>query len=318
MRLVKPANDSYLRERIIESSIKDGSDELSLPHYALSHLWGISEENPHLWHDIGDYVDDEHGQPAAAISMRPEKRDTLFKLLEYHRGSYWWIDVLCARTDTPLEIMGDIYKYCRTCYAMLDCNSLIISLQSLNIRGQFLITMTVNEFWRAVDILDTLARSAWWKRVWTWQEMILPRQVLLIAETEELIYNTVDVDLLGDFVVRIWRPKEIKHGDGFKTSSRRCTKPEDYVYGVLGVFQFELPRGIKHNELWQLFISKVENASKHCQWIQVSPHAREFDLLTAQDMAHVFQALLGYEPKNRDYLLDALRMVQKAISGAQL
>lgn len=106
--------------------------------------------------------------------------------------------------------------------------------------------------------------------------------------------------------------------DGFKTSSRRCTKPEDYVYGVLGVFQFELPRGIKHNELWQLFISKVENASKHCQWIQVSPHAREFDLLTAQDMAHVFQALLGYEPKNRDYLLDALRMVQKAISGAQL
>lgn len=200
MKIVKPANDPYHRKRILERSIIEEWGELSLPHYALSHLWGISEENRHLWHEIGDYVDDENGQPAAVVSMRPEKRETLLKLLEHHLDSYWWIDVLCARTDTPLDIMGDIYKLCRTCYALMDCDSRCITdVQPLvTCKDQRL--KTVDEFWHAVDVWDTLAQCAWWKRVWTWQEMVLPKQVLLIAETETQVYNTIDIELFLDFM----------------------------------------------------------------------------------------------------------------------
>ncbi|CDS07081.1 hypothetical protein LRAMOSA09604 [Lichtheimia ramosa] len=385
MKLVKPANDSYHRERIMRRSRKEvSSDRLSLPHYALSHLWGISEEIPHLWHDIGDYVDDEKGQPAASVSMRSEKRETLLKLLEYHPDSYWWIDVLCARTDTPLDIMGDIYKYCRTCYAMIDCDSHTISeMQSLITCEER--AKTGDEFWHAASVWDTFARCAWWKRVWTWQEMVLPNQVLLIAETEMEVCNTVDMDLLdkfgrvADWTMKYTHPKVYKQwkdspsfslvneindclsqrssfqegrvslinevGDGLyqksdfeeghvslsseiseslhqKTdfeenfgppgvftldmlarSSRRCMKPVDYVYGVLGVLQLKLPRGVEPNELWQLFVSLVENALKGSCLFRVNDHAREFDLLVARDMSDVYQALLEYQPSEKSNTL---------------
>lgn len=60
-------------------------------------------------------------------------------------------------------------------------------------------------------------------------------------------------------------------------------KPEDYVYGVLGVLQFKLPRGIEPNELWQLFVSQVDEALKDSGFAGVGPHAREFNLLAARD-----------------------------------
>ncbi|CDS11011.1 hypothetical protein LRAMOSA03275 [Lichtheimia ramosa] len=330
MKLVKPADDSYHQKHVMEKSlITRSSRKLSLPHYALSHLWGISEENRHLWHEIGDYVDDEKGQPAAVVSMRPEKRETLLKLLEGHPDSYWWIDVLCARTDTPLDIMGDIYKYSRTCYAMLDCDSQCISdMQSLITQGKDPSTLTVDEFWHAVDIWDKFAQCAWWKRVWTWQEMMLPKQILLIAETDTQVCNTIDMDRLYNFEEGIyWAPGDIRQAhmqwesstsyapvmeiksclrqrselqdqysphpittiDYLTSSSRKCMKPEDYVYGVLGVFRFNLPRGIEPNKLWELFVSRVEAIEVTSL---VSANAREFDLLTARDMADVYQALL--------------------------
>ncbi|KAI7873725.1 hypothetical protein K492DRAFT_196978, partial [Lichtheimia hyalospora FSU 10163] len=62
MRLVKPSEDSYHRERIIQ--MVDDSD-LLLPYYALSHLWGTSKANPHTWEEVGEYVMDENGEPAA-------------------------------------------------------------------------------------------------------------------------------------------------------------------------------------------------------------------------------------------------------------
>lgn len=77
----------------------------------------------------------------------------------------------------------------------------------------------------------------------------------------------------------------------FKTSSRRCMNPEDYVYGVLGVLQFKLPRGIEPNELWQLFVSQVEEVFKELRGVSFGRRAREFDLLTARNMADVYQVL---------------------------
>lgn len=87
-------------------------------------------------------------------------------------------------------------------------------------------------------------------------------------------------------------PRRISTIRYLTTSSRKCMKPEDYVYGVLGVFRFKLPRGIEPNKLWQLFVSRVEAIEVASL---VNANAREFDLLTARDMADVYQALLGNE-----------------------
>lgn len=201
MKLVKPASDAYHRERIIQRINKE---ERVLPHYALSHLWGISKDHPHLWEEIGDFVDDENGKPAAPVSMRREKRETLLALLEKHPDSYWWIDVLCARTDTPLAIMGDIYACCTLCYALIDCDTSIIREMVLK-RNKLMFSAysswSLQEYQETVAILQKFTECQWWKRVWTWQEAVLPKYVSLMAETLTHLsdYDMVDIGFLTSF-----------------------------------------------------------------------------------------------------------------------
>ncbi|KAI7881057.1 hypothetical protein K492DRAFT_177460, partial [Lichtheimia hyalospora FSU 10163] len=219
MQIVKPAEDSYHRERMV----KRINEARGIPsfYYALSHLWGISKEDRKLWEEIGEYVNDLDEQPAKPVSMRPEKRETLLGLLKDHPDSYWWIDVLCARTDTPLDIMGDIYRCCLECIAMIDCEpSLLSKLHTEpNKRKDFIdidwikamdkpssedllyYRQICEKYPELICDLYILQKSEWWNRVWTWQEMALPfGDVRLMAETDtqRLQSNTITVDDLVD------------------------------------------------------------------------------------------------------------------------
>ncbi|KAI7885177.1 hypothetical protein K492DRAFT_22051 [Lichtheimia hyalospora FSU 10163] len=221
MQVIRPARNSYHQNRI-EKRINEAKRVPSF-YYALSHLWRISENNRHMWEEIGEYVDDVDGQPAAPVSMRLEKRDALLGLLKDHPDSYWWIDVLCARSDTPLDIMGDIYSCCLECIAMIDCEpNLLSKLHTEKHTRRELWDRTFGEYWandyagprqyvkykqiyekypELVDDLIALHQSEWWKRVWTWQEMALPfGAVRLMAETdiEQLQSNTIAMDDLID------------------------------------------------------------------------------------------------------------------------
>ncbi|CDH59390.1 predicted protein [Lichtheimia corymbifera JMRC:FSU:9682] len=208
MRLVKPATDSYHRERIIQ--MLDEDKLCLLPHYALSHLWGTSKANQHLWEEIGDSVDDENGDPAEPVSMRPEKRNTMLTLLNDHPNSYWWIDVLCARSDTPLGIMGDIYACCYLCYAMVDCEPELLSrIKSMGRRMRSgsidaRLSIWTKDFHKEARrlVIDTFCQCRWWKRVWTWQETVLPVEVLFIPEalTELSDSDMLSVNDITDFV----------------------------------------------------------------------------------------------------------------------
>ncbi|CDS10621.1 hypothetical protein LRAMOSA11107 [Lichtheimia ramosa] len=365
MQVIQPATNTYHRARMIRKA-KDAKPIPSF-YYALSHLWGITKDNRHLWHEIGEYVDDEKGQPAAPVSMRPEKRDTLLSLLRDHPDSYWWIDVLCARTETPLDIMGDIYACCLECIAMIDCEpSLIPKLYTAetNVKEEF------TEFWgntdrspdeilhykqikakypELLDHLITLMKGNWWQRVWTWQEMALPfGQVRFMAETntQRLERNTITVDeLLNSCMnaacimcylyfkrdIRIYekdvsnlfnwayeitqarafskhRLEKKKTVDQFHSlvtslglSSRRCMDPVDYVYGVLGIFQFKIPRMENPNHVWQRFVIELDNymvanAIKNppTGWriTGVTERAYKVDLRKAKHMADVYNDLL--------------------------
>ncbi|KAI7885005.1 hypothetical protein K492DRAFT_191297 [Lichtheimia hyalospora FSU 10163] len=221
MQIVQPAKNSYHRERMV----KRINEAKGIPsfYYALSHLWKVSKDDPHLWEEIGEYVDDLDEQPAEPVSMRPEKRDTLLGLLKDHPGSYWWIDVLCARTDTPLDIMGDIYRCCLECIAMIDCEPSVLSKLHTepNKRKEYIdfdwfyamdkpspedLLYFKQQYDKYPELLYHLAKlqqSEWWKRVWTWQEMALPfGDVRLMAETDtqRLQSNTITVDdLINSF-----------------------------------------------------------------------------------------------------------------------
>ncbi|KAI7875157.1 hypothetical protein K492DRAFT_211108 [Lichtheimia hyalospora FSU 10163] len=222
MQIVQPAKNSYHRERMV----KRINEAKGIPsfYYTLSHLWGISKEDPQLWEEIGEYVNDLDEQPAEPVSMRPEKRDTLLGLLKDHPDSYWWIDVLCARTDTPLDIMGDIYRCCLECIAMIDCEHGLLSklhtepnkrkelrdldwlyaLMKPSPEDRLYWTQIYEKSPQLLYHLVKLQQSEWWNRVWTWQEMALPfGDVRLMAETgtQGLQSNTITVDdLVNSFI----------------------------------------------------------------------------------------------------------------------
>lgn len=85
-------------------------------------------------------------------------------------------------------------------------------------------------------------------------------------------------------------------------SSRRSYFPEDYVYGVLGVFQINIPRMRDPNAVWQHFLYELDNYMETTdiknetflgkRIIGLSDRAYEFDLRKARDMVDVYQHLL--------------------------
>ncbi|KAJ8652894.1 hypothetical protein O0I10_011428 [Lichtheimia ornata] len=316
--------------------------------------------------------------------MRPEKRNALLTLLNNHPDSYWWIDVLCARCDTPLGIMGDIYACCYLCYAMVDCEpELIIRIKSMVrkwSRRSFKTRLSrwTKDFHKEAHrlVIDTFYQCSWWKRVWTWQEAVLPVEVLFIAETltelsdsDMLSINELD-DFTGDgwfaydgFMFKLSSDEEGKQllnvticsklfqtstclnpivGDikgmdfggsttqeiiysrnhchrhtgysgtlggisslfrAFAQSPRQCMDPVDYVYGVLGIFQIDIPRKTDPNEVWQLFVTellklftdpkRVRIEQDYEKWIlsryKSDRTIRQCNLLTAKNMGEVYK-----------------------------
>ncbi|CDH48374.1 predicted protein [Lichtheimia corymbifera JMRC:FSU:9682] len=368
MQVIRPANDSYHRRRMIRR-INEADEAEGIPsfYYALSHLWGVSPDNRYHWNDISEYVDDEDGQPAKPVSMRPEKRDTLLALLKDHPDSYWWIDVLCARTDTPLDIMGDIYAYCLECIAMIDCEpDLISQLHQMEVfdfqhfsqccsDDVVAARRSYDQCCQLTDSLCILIQSRWWKRVWTWQEMALPfGEVCLMAETgtHKPLSNTITMrelvrnyDKMSSFMGRveslnsdIKRPEYGKTkekmtrvdrkatldawsdeacaasvynrdrlGDSYiehnflsllwtlGNSPRRCMDPVDYVYGVLGIFHFKIPRMDDPDAVWKLFLSEMDKFLDSLETpFRISDRAYQVDLRKAQDMADVYRDLTNH------------------------
>lgn len=92
----------------------------------------------------------------------------------------------------------------------------------------------------------------------------------------------------------------------FGQSSRECKYAAHYVYGVLGMFQLDIPPTITDpNQVWQCFLQKFEHfisdlmrqslSTNHMDAIPlvtISDRARQFDLSTAQNMADVYRDLL--------------------------
>lgn len=190
-----------------------------LEYRCISHLWGEVDEVGCVW--------DKHGISGIyyPIRFRPEKRDKLLHIMREY-GGYWWVDLLCidqTREDKPLYLMEDIYKYCKECVAMVDCQVAVLEeLASKDLKetarciSRITITMMADAAafeqseWGNIDwdspnsvfsgelaFLNSmrtcskslaeytmaLFKSAWFTRIWTLQESILPSTVVLTHET---------------------------------------------------------------------------------------------------------------------------------------
>ncbi|KAI7881247.1 hypothetical protein K492DRAFT_177179 [Lichtheimia hyalospora FSU 10163] len=380
MHIIRPTMDSEYR-----------CDVEAKGFYALSHLWGNADQ----W-DISHFVENENGEPAQSIPMRVEKRETLLALLKAHSGSYWWIDVLCARVDTPLIIMGSIYRLCTRCYAMLDCdpssseqlhylmqssgniqidkgrrdiqaslNSRNILMQSIDGRPRHMDFMRQRFTQAALQLFDG---CRWFDRVWTLQELLLPCAVTMISERggadgihhafsydwllihvissfDQTRDNGLGVDILeksGTLLnqrVKVYRDLAsygrntlectiafIQLCQSFSRSPRICHQPEDYIYGVLGLLELDIPRMPHPNLVWRFFLSAIK---QQLEWlsendfigdlcaVEISERAKGFDLSSARNMSDVYEELFTMLLPERQFQVKADEMIASRTMNRQ-
>ncbi|KAJ8659513.1 hypothetical protein O0I10_004878 [Lichtheimia ornata] len=310
--------------------------------YALSHLWGTDPKD-NLW-DVSNFISDEDGTTVEPIPMREEKRETFLNLLQENPG-YWWIDILCCRTDTPPIIMRGVYGCCHTCFAMLDCPSDAIEFFSVVLppfkieNEQSFLNYTeemssprpisqlmpypiqkLKEAWEYATIIWT---CRWFSRVWTLQELALPSSVLLLSETCDMPCdsNTIEIEALKFqmflisehhmldmdtdeydksagylydhlFVMRL-SVKEIYEFnkniqlqqlksldyllDLLAKSERSCYFAEDYVYGILGILGWDIPRLNDMEDVWSRFLFSLKGFAEKVLWPAIEEYFQYAD-----------------------------------------
>ena len=180
-----------------------------------------------MWSDISAYVDDENGDPMEPIAMRLKKRAPLLTLLKDQRDSYWWIDVMCARSnDFPFELLGNIYACCTRCIAMIDCDDNVIPEMNAmwdadsDFQKESHVDKPLAEYLKQYEKLNhlivSLTRCMWWTRVWMWQETVLPQDVRLISETTTNVSsdNMLHVDELYHFEAMLGKMLHFFMGKG--------------------------------------------------------------------------------------------------------
>lgn len=94
----------------------------------------------------------------------------------------------------------------------------------------------------------------------------------------------------------------------FERSSRRCMDPVDYVYGVLGVLGFKIPRMADPQQVWHCFFTELDNfltdvkrrsmidqRDEMFAAIGVNQDMKNFDLQAATCMSDVYTGLLDID-----------------------
>ncbi|KAI7875870.1 hypothetical protein K492DRAFT_220602 [Lichtheimia hyalospora FSU 10163] len=371
MQLVRPCIHTGHQQRVLEQG-----------YYVLSHLWGNAKVYP-LW-SVDGFISDKEGQKVDSIPMRPEKRDTLIALLKKYVNSYWWIDVLCARVDTPLMIMGTLidipepysvhrlealsgalskasggYYYAnRLAHRRPDITSQ--QVESLAFSGISSIHGIEETFGKELNVVIQIIQSQWFTRVWTAQEFLLPTQVIIMPEhrasapsrypvdfallekiTERLdtIYRILDrIPALEKSTQHLLLTRKLRNkhvfcdrsrqhqgvrdiynqNDGssrviprlrnvfeaLESSSRVCAFPVDYVYGVIGMLELDVPRLDHPQDVWKAFLhelrkllARLTEQDEGCMWAKVAKD-ETFDLAKAKNLGHVYSGLVKFSRRN--------------------
>ncbi|KAI9311796.1 hypothetical protein BX666DRAFT_2125174 [Dichotomocladium elegans] len=225
MNIVTPAWDNAIYNAVNQQG-----------YYTVSHLWG-QRENWRLWTNHG--IVGPRGEKITA-KVLPEKQAAILSLLLSTPG-FWWIDMFCSQSDTPPSIMGDVYRFCARCVALIDFptakfsriravgerlgdgNTVKPDDQRLNEIANcyreriYDRTCSGNRTWNEslddllggwyrgdpedIKALAEFFSCRWFTRVWTLQDYALPSQLIFINESDPELHR-IDRNLTT-FIIRV-------------------------------------------------------------------------------------------------------------------
>jgi hypothetical protein len=213
------------------------SIEPSEPYAILSHLWGPDEV---LFHELQDEL------PGFKDKTGWRKITGFCEKAHENGFDYGWVDTCCIdkRNSADLsEAINSMFLYYR------NSSACFIYLEDVQWASECGEDTCPSKGQRDAQ-LEAMAKSRWFSRGWTLQELIAPRRRLFLTAGWQTI--TYGFDLLQTLsgVTRI--PRAIlKHLDIVSLYSvaermswaarRKTTRPEDMVYSLMGLFDVSMP-----------------------------------------------------------------------------
>ncbi len=251
----------------------DVADDIKEKGYvAISHVWG--EQKMYSADELGI-----NGGVDWKIPLSDSKKiRRLVDAMNYYGMEYCWFDVLCMPQDKQNEInleipfMGDYYDGAHMTFVLSD-ESYVISedyIRWCDMMSDMMESRRSPKLdehsWmlkERADLLD-LYKDKWFTRVWTLQEAVLSRKVILISINghhinltsliNKLAYLSVTNDLYGPMTfeksnkpILGMAAATLKHRNGSLdllgilniNKGRDCYKIHDKFYGVLGILGYK-------------------------------------------------------------------------------
>jgi hypothetical protein len=221
------------------------------PSYAiLSHRWEEDEVS---------YKDVMKGRNLEASGWTKVRQCCTFV---HRQGFEWvWIDTCCIdkRSSSELtESINSMYKWyqgAKVCFVYLTD----VQCRHEEIHSYKQLAPTILEIYDratsqerqpepiAGQTIDLFRRSKWFTRRWTLQELLAPDMVIFLdngwnmfgskAGLKDLVSDITGIaDVASAFVLNASVATRMSWAAG-----RNCTRPEDMAYGLLGIFEANMP-----------------------------------------------------------------------------
>ncbi|RYN99055.1 hypothetical protein AA0120_g1868 [Alternaria tenuissima] len=250
-------------------------DDSHIPPYAiLSHTWGPDEVTLQLFTDLslknGHHLKDSHGYWKIIKACQQAMQDGI---------RYVWVDTCCIDKTSSAELSEAInsmfrwYGNAYVCYAYLD---------DVNVSSEAEITnSTSNDCFSK----NELAKSRWFTRGWTLQELIAPRNIVFYGKDWRRIGKKASMcaalehitGISADTLVGLDSVEDQSIAKRMSwMAGRTTTRTEDMAYSLMGIFDVNMP--LLYGEGYKAFVRLQEEIMKDSAdhslfaWHEPYPH----------------------------------------------
>jgi hypothetical protein len=188
------------------------------PYAILSHTWGSTDQEVTYRDALDGFNQEKHGYQKIMFCARQAQLDSL---------DYLWVDTCCINTANVLELPEAIncmfyaYQNAARCYVYLS----------------------------DVFLPEDFQSSRWFTRSWTLQELLAPASVQLFTAEGILLGDKKSLEQeiheITGIPLGALRGEPLSHfsiDERFSWAAKRqSTRPEDWAYSFLGIFNVFLP-----------------------------------------------------------------------------